>query len=174
MLHAGRLTTEEGPHHLIEACAGLPDAHLSVAAPIPPDRAADNIRYLGWLPRRALWREFAHHDVLAVRFTTLEAFGLVAVEAQAAGLPVLHKDVPGLAETLNDTALPVDFTSTHLPNLDRPDQWVTSQQVVHPVIVDDDTFTQAQAILKARAHKNKGSIRTHATTRPYALRGMIH
>ena len=42
--------------------------------------------------------------------TTLEAMGLVALEAQACGLPVLYQPVPGLTETLGDTALATDFT----------------------------------------------------------------
>lgn len=43
--------------------------------------------------------------------TTLEAMGLVALEAQACGLPVLYQPVPGLNETLAATGLATDFTN---------------------------------------------------------------
>jgi glycosyltransferase involved in cell wall biosynthesis len=38
----------------------------------------------------------------------LEAFGLVALEAQAHALPVLYSSVPGLCDVLGDTGLPFD------------------------------------------------------------------
>jgi glycosyltransferase involved in cell wall biosynthesis len=40
---------------------------------------------------------------------SLEAFGLVALEAQSCGLPVLYRPVPGLTEVLADSALGVDL-----------------------------------------------------------------
>lgn len=43
--------------------------------------------------------------------TTLEAMGLVALEAQACGLPVLYQPVPGLSEALSGTGLATDFTN---------------------------------------------------------------
>ncbi|MDA0639792.1 glycosyltransferase, partial [Nonomuraea ferruginea] len=39
----------------------------------------------------------------------MEAFGLVALEAQTCGLPVLYRPVPGLVEVLNDSALAADL-----------------------------------------------------------------
>lgn len=42
--------------------------------------------------------------------TTLEAMGLVALEAQACGLPVLYQPVPGLTEALGATAEATNFT----------------------------------------------------------------
>jgi glycosyltransferase involved in cell wall biosynthesis len=115
LLYAGRLTTEKGGQQLITVCTNLPGIRLSIAA--PPDQYADlrrtldmsAVRWLGWLPRPRLWEAFGDHDLLLVPSTVLEAFGLVAVEAQACGLPVLHQPVPGLQEILAGSALPVDF-----------------------------------------------------------------
>jgi glycosyltransferase involved in cell wall biosynthesis len=115
LLYAGRLTTEKGGRQLITACTNLPGIRLSIAA--PPSQYADlsrtvdmsAIRWLGWLPRSGLWEAFGDHDLLVVPSTVLEAFGLVAVEAQACGLPVLHHPVPGLREVLAGSALPVDL-----------------------------------------------------------------
>lgn len=43
--------------------------------------------------------------------TTLEAMGLVALEAQACGLPVLYQPVPGLSEALAASGVATDFTN---------------------------------------------------------------
>ncbi|MGP4104163.1 glycosyltransferase family 4 protein [Nonomuraea sp. KM90] len=119
LLYAGRLTAEKGVRTLAEACANDRDITLSIAA--PADQYATlaprlqelrcHHRYLGWLDRSQLWRCFTEHDALAVPSTTLEAFGLVAVEAQACGLPVLYQPVPGLTDVLAGSAFPVDFAN---------------------------------------------------------------
>ncbi|MDI2127154.1 glycosyltransferase family 4 protein [Yinghuangia seranimata] len=119
MLYAGRLTGEKGAEQLLRALALAQGVEVSIAAPPAEYRAlAPQLRharvrphYLGWLPRRQLWQVFADHDVLAMPSTTLEAMGLVALEAQACGLPVLYQPVPGLNETLRGTGLPTDFAN---------------------------------------------------------------
>jgi glycosyltransferase involved in cell wall biosynthesis len=119
LLYAGRLTAEKGTGRLLAACAAASGVRLSIAAPEDPaaglghDKRPEGlaIRWLGWLPRTRLWAEFAEHDLLVIPSTTLEAFCLVAVEAQACGLPVLCQPVPGLAEVLDGSAAATDFTS---------------------------------------------------------------
>ncbi|NJP91623.1 glycosyltransferase family 4 protein [Nonomuraea sp. FMUSA5-5] len=118
LLYAGRLTAEKGVRTLAEACANTVGTTLSIAA--PPTQYTNlaarlqalrcSHRYLGWLTRRQLWECFRQHDALVIPSTTLEAFGLVAIEAQACGLPVLYQPVPGLVDVLADSALPLDFT----------------------------------------------------------------
>jgi glycosyltransferase involved in cell wall biosynthesis len=117
LLYAGRLTAEKGADGLAAACAEVPGVHLSIAAPHHEYAALDDrvhlpkaqVQYLGWLPRLRLWEAFADHDLLVVPSTILEAFGLVAIEAQARGLPVAYQPVPGLREVLAGSALPFDF-----------------------------------------------------------------
>ncbi|MFJ5265694.1 glycosyltransferase family 4 protein [Streptomyces sp. NPDC088387] len=114
LLYAGRLDPQKGLGPLLSALEHVPGAELSVAGP-PSDLAAlgpalsGRLTALGWLPRAELWRTFAAHDALVMPSTRLEAFGLVAVEAQACGLPVLYQPVPGLSQALGDSALPVDL-----------------------------------------------------------------
>lgn len=118
LLYAGRLTPEKGVPTLLQALAAVKGAELSIAAPrhqfsvlAPALRQWQvTVRYLGWLQRPQLWRAFTGHDVLVMPSTTLEAMGLVALEAQACGLPVLYQPVPGLAETLSGTGVATDFT----------------------------------------------------------------
>ena len=96
VLYAGRLTAEKGFGNLLRASCTASDVDLSVAAPPGEYAAAISARsvlravrpnYLGWLPREKLWRAFADHDVLAVPSAVCEAFGLIAIEAQACGCP---------------------------------------------------------------------------------------
>ncbi|WP_424217019.1 glycosyltransferase family 4 protein (plasmid) [Streptomyces sp. BI20] len=125
VLYAGRLTEEKGVDLLLRAVTLAPRIELSVAAPRAQytalaDRlrtthpAGPPIRYLGWFPRHRLWSVMADHDLLAMPSTTLEAMGLVALEAQACGLPVLYQPVPGLTEALGDTAQTTDFRTPHI------------------------------------------------------------
>ncbi|UNO39179.1 glycosyltransferase family 4 protein [Streptomyces sp. MST-110588] len=110
VLYAGRLTAEKGADELIRSLAGAEGVRLTVAAP-PAEFAAltrrmpgADPRYLGWLSRPELWEEFGNHDLLVVPSNRVEAFGLVAVEAQARGLPVLYQPVSGLVEVLGGSA----------------------------------------------------------------------
>ncbi|MEO3755779.1 glycosyltransferase family 4 protein [Streptomyces sp. B6B3] len=115
VLYAGRLSAEKITSDVVETIAGLAGVTLSVAAPVAEyARLADRtdmsrVRYLGWLSREQLWREFRQHDALIVPSLKLEAFGLVVIEAQACALPVLYQPVPGLAEVMGDSGIPVDF-----------------------------------------------------------------
>jgi glycosyltransferase involved in cell wall biosynthesis len=113
VLYAGRLTAEKAAAELFQALAELEGVSVSVAAPTGEFAALSEradltgVRYLGWLERSRLWSELDHHDLLIVPSTRLEAFGLVAVEAQARGLPVLYRPVAGLTEVLGTSAYAV-------------------------------------------------------------------
>ncbi|WP_042434106.1 glycosyltransferase family 4 protein [Streptacidiphilus anmyonensis] len=119
LLYAGRLTTEKGGDHLVKALAAVSGIELSIAAPhrefqtLAPvlKRLGVHARYLGWLRRPQLWKVFDEHDVLVMPSTTLEAMGLVALEAQARGLAVAYQPVAGLRDALGTSALATDFTN---------------------------------------------------------------
>jgi hypothetical protein len=107
LLYAGRLTGEKGADGLAAA-----PHHEYAALNARMDLPTAQVQYLGWLPRPRLWETFADHDLLVVPSTILEAFGLVAIEAQACGLPVAYQPVPGLREVLAGSALPLDFADS--------------------------------------------------------------
>lgn len=115
ILYAGRLTAEKATASILRGVATVDGVEMSVAAPaaeyarLAGGTDLSAVRYLGWFSRTELWSEFARHDLLIVPSVTLEAFGLVAVEAQACGLPVAFHAVPGLSEVLLDSAFRVDF-----------------------------------------------------------------
>ncbi|MFJ2019609.1 glycosyltransferase family 4 protein [Streptomyces nodosus] len=119
LLYAGRLTAEKGIEALLHALPIMQAVELSVAAPRHQFHALApllrplgvRVRYLGWLRRPQLWKTFADHDALVMPSTTLEAMGLVALEAQACGLPVVYQPVAGLNESVGPSGLATDFTN---------------------------------------------------------------
>lgn len=105
----GRLSSEKGYDVALRALVDLPDCHLVFLGEGPElgkmRRMAaslgvnDRVRFEGWVPPpwTARWRP----DVLLVP-SYYEGFGLVAVEAMLAGIPVVASDVAGLSEVLMD------------------------------------------------------------------------
>ncbi|MFD5029355.1 glycosyltransferase family 4 protein [Streptomyces sp. NPDC058405] len=116
LLHAGRLdankstttaieamTRTAGEHHLTVIGSGseLP----SLTALVDYLGLTARVRFEPFMPREQLWEHFADFDAFLFTTKQLEAFGLVAVEAQAHGLPVVYGDLPGLRHTLGAGAL---------------------------------------------------------------------
>ncbi|MFJ3921639.1 glycosyltransferase family 4 protein [Streptomyces sp. NPDC090022] len=110
LVHAGRLDTNKDTITAIEALARTTGHRLTVigsgdeldtltrrAAELD---LADRVAFEPFLPRRDLFKRFGDFDAMLFTTRTLEAYGLVAVEAQAHGLPVLFSNVPGMAATL--------------------------------------------------------------------------
>jgi site-specific DNA recombinase len=52
-----------------------------------------------------------------------------------------------------------------------PDKWIWSERPVHEPLIDDETFKQAQALLRVKGAAGERSPRR--TARPYALRGLM-
>ena len=117
LLYAGRLSSEKFNGHLFEQIVGRPDLQLCVAAPrseweaLAASSNVNGVHYLVWLNRRGLWAAFQDMDLLLMPSSELEAFGLVAIEAQASGLPVAYQRVPGLEEVMGSSGIAVDFSS---------------------------------------------------------------
>jgi glycogen synthase len=113
ILVAGRLVAEKGFQDAIAALPVLlrrhPEVALAIAGrgPLEPAlrdaaaraRVADRVRFLGHLDHGALAAHYRAADLVAVP-SRYEPFGLVALEAMAAGRPLVAADVGGLAEIL--------------------------------------------------------------------------
>ncbi|WP_030458988.1 glycosyltransferase family 4 protein [Kitasatospora sp. NRRL B-11411] len=117
LLHAGRLDANKCTRTAIEAMALTRNRHELTVIGSGPEQDAlqqlsrklgltDRIRFAPFQPRQALWDRFADFDAFLFTTSGLEAFGLVAIEAQAHGLPVIYSDVAGMNQTLGAAGMP--------------------------------------------------------------------
>lgn len=123
LLNVGRLAEQKNQDVLIRALACLPQAHL-VLAGAGPQRDAfhelavtlgvdDRLHMLGALLDEDIADLYAAAD-LFVFPSTWETFGLAAIEAAMAGLPMVAADLPVLREVLRgDGSDRVTFVKPH-------------------------------------------------------------
>ncbi|MEZ5560118.1 MAG: glycosyltransferase family 4 protein [Pseudomonadales bacterium] len=108
----GRLHWKKGPELALRgfalAAPELPDARLlfigsgELAAGLEREARSLSVSFTGFVADAP--RCFAALDLLLLPSTTREAFGMVALEAMAAGVPVLSGPAPGPRYVLGDTA----------------------------------------------------------------------
>ncbi len=101
-LCAGRLVGYKRTEILIEACRRL-GRKLRIAGTGPEEArlrrlAGPEVTFLGQLPDEALWQQYA--ECRALLFAADEDFGMVPLEAQACGRPVLCYGAGGSLETV--------------------------------------------------------------------------
>lgn len=114
LLFVGRLDQRKGFPTAVAAFAriapGHPDLHLivvgdgpdrAVGAALPPEHR-DRVVHVGELPNEAVPAYYRACDVYLGSAVGGESFGMVLVEAMAAGLPVVASDIPGYREVLRD------------------------------------------------------------------------
>jgi glycosyltransferase involved in cell wall biosynthesis len=114
VLAVGRLVQHKGIEQLIDAVGLLPaPAHLIVVGNgdmraqfeerARRSSASDRITFMGHVPQDRLPAVYRACDVFALpSVSRLEAFGIVALEAMASGLPVVASDMPGVREIVTD------------------------------------------------------------------------
>jgi glycosyltransferase involved in cell wall biosynthesis len=123
ILNVGRLVPQKNQDILIEALARVPDADLvlaggglkrdSYSALAAGIGVADRVHMLGPLPSSDIADLYAAADLFAFP-STWETFGLAAVEAAMAGLPMVVSDLPVLREVLHvDGSELVTFIGPH-------------------------------------------------------------
>lgn len=119
LLYAGRLTVQKRADRLIEAMAQLPNAKLDVIGDgdLRPALEATarrlklkNVEFHGSRPPAELAAAYAAADVLVMP-SDREGMPLVALEAMAAGLPIVASNVIGLHELVGGTGILVDDPS---------------------------------------------------------------
>ncbi|MFE3644848.1 glycosyltransferase family 4 protein [Streptomyces sp. NPDC059169] len=97
------LTFTDQPHHLTVIGNGPLREHLEQRAIALGLR--DRVNFHPFLPRAELWHRLPNFDAWVFTTTGLEAFGLVLIEAQAHGLPVVYSDLPGVMEILGGAGI---------------------------------------------------------------------
>jgi 1,2-diacylglycerol-3-alpha-glucose alpha-1,2-galactosyltransferase len=116
VLGVGQIQPRKGIREFTECAAALPDVRFQwvggmLFGPFSSDRdamrklmreAPPNLEFTGALPREALPRHYAAADLFY--FPSFhETFGLVVIEAAAAGLPLLLRDLPTYTGAFGDT-----------------------------------------------------------------------
>lgn len=105
-LCAGRLVGYKRTELMIEGCARLGRTLRIVGAGPERERlgrmAGEDVTFLGELPAEALWDEYA--ACRALLFAADEDFGMVPLEAQACGRPVVAYGAGGSLETVRGEA----------------------------------------------------------------------
>jgi len=113
VLYAGRLTSEKGIGHLIQALASVPgDWRLLIAGDGPERQSsaalaqqlgvADRIEFLGWLDQHDLSKYYRQCAVVAFPSLWPEPFGRVGPEAYIHGKPVVAYATGGVPDWLID------------------------------------------------------------------------
>jgi glycosyltransferase involved in cell wall biosynthesis len=107
-LCAGRLVGYKHTGLMVEACARL-GRKLRIAGTGPEEirlkrlAGVEDVTFLGEMTTEALWREYA--ECRALLFAADEDFGMVPLEAQACGRPVIAYGAGGSLETVRGLGL---------------------------------------------------------------------
>lgn len=115
----GRLVEEKGAHLLIDALAGLDDAHLYILGGGPQRPALERrasgrgvharVTFAGQIASTAMPMQYHAVDVLVLPSLTRpnwkEQFGRVLVEAMASGVPVIGSDSGAIPDVIGDAGL---------------------------------------------------------------------
>jgi len=116
---AGRLVPDKGVHVAVEAIGMLAKLGLRVELHLLGEFSdeeyrgqierlatdggvSQQVKFRGYVPPEEMPREYRRHACAVVPTLEREAFGLVSVEAQASGTPVIVSRVGGLPETVRE------------------------------------------------------------------------
>lgn len=107
LLYVGRLSNEKQIHQIKTVLEAVPGTRLALVGDGPAREdlyahfSGTNTRFMGYLKGEALAQAYASADIFVFP-SALETFGLVVVEAMAAGLPVVASRVGGVRDVVQE------------------------------------------------------------------------
>lgn len=107
LLYVGRLSHEKQVDRLKATVEQIPGTRLAIVGDGPARESLEKhfagtpTKFMGYLRGEALSQAYASADVFTFP-SALETFGLVVVEAMAAGLPVVSSRVGGIPDVVNE------------------------------------------------------------------------
>jgi glycosyltransferase involved in cell wall biosynthesis len=107
LLYVGRLSTEKRLHQLRAILENVPGTRLALIGDGPAREdlkkhfAGTNTVFMGYLKGEELSQAYASADIFVFP-SALESFGLVVLEAMAAGLPVVASRVGGVRDVVEE------------------------------------------------------------------------
>lgn len=106
LLYVGRLSNEKQIEHIRPVLENVPNTRLALVGDGPARAHLEQyfkglpVKFMGYMRGEALSQAYASADIFTFP-SSLETFGLVVVEAMAAGLPVVASRVGGVSDVIN-------------------------------------------------------------------------
>lgn len=141
--YAGRLNPEKGCIHLINAIPKVKaNVEVKIAGTGPEENAlirtinelkiGEKIAFLGYVEN--MHNFYSQIDVLVIP-SEFEAFGLIAIEAQSMGIPVIAADIPGLNEVVLNNINGITFEKKNPNDLAKKiDELIQNQNLREQLI----------------------------------------